>query len=331
MGHDTVDAKSLRAPGDYYPPLSPYNHGMLPVSDGHTIYFEESGNPRGLPILFVHGGPGGGTDDDNRRFFNPERYRIILFDQRGCGRSLPYASLENNTTWHLVADMEALRQHLGIDSWMLFGGSWGSTLSMAYYIKHWERAKGCILRGIYFGTKKESIWAYRSGLDNIFPDHWRKFIERVPPGERRDLVAAYYRQLTSEDPAVRLAAAKSWSIWEAVTSKLLPDDAFVEEFSADTVAVAIARIECHYFMNNCWFTGRNQLLSTIRRMRRRVPCIIINGRYDMVCPMSAAHALHLAWPESELVVIADAGHSSTETGTRQALIAATDRFSTLAI
>jgi proline iminopeptidase len=317
-----------RQAGDHYPPIEPFCTGWLPVSGGHSIYFEESGNPKGRPLIFCHGGPGGGTDPFYRQMFNPELYRIILFDQRGCGKSKPYASLENNTTWDIVADMEALRKHFGIDAWVVFGGSWGSTLALAYAEKHPSRVKGLILRGIFFGTKAECDWLYQSGANNVFPEYWEDFLKPIAPRDQGDMIGAYYKLLTSDNPAVRLKAAKAWSIWEGSSSKLYIDEKLRARFAGDDFAVAIARIECHYFLNDCFFKGPNQLLRNAWRIRH-IPCVIVNGRYDMVCPVGAAYALHKALPDSQFVIVPDAGHSMSEVGTRQALIAATDKFSRL--
>ncbi|MDR3616468.1 MAG: prolyl aminopeptidase [Candidatus Obscuribacterales bacterium] len=329
---DVHDIPIPRQPGTLYPEIEPYDSGMLPVSGGHRIYFDVSGNPNGLPVIFCHGGPGGSTDDPiYRRMFDPVKYRIVMFDQRGCGKSLPYASLENNTTWDLVADMERLRKHLRIDSWVVFGGSWGSTLALAYAQKHPDRVKALALRGIFLGTKQECDWGFQEGgASHVFPEHWADFVKPIRLADRSNIMAAYYKLLTDKNPKTRLKAAKAWSIWEGSTSTLFVDEEMRREFAVDDFAVAIARIECHYFLNNCFFKGKNQLLRNAYRIRD-IPCVIINGRYDMVCPISAAYALHKALPKSELVVIADAGHSMSEPGTREALLAATDRFSTLSV
>ncbi|HEY9760118.1 MAG TPA: prolyl aminopeptidase [Oculatellaceae cyanobacterium] len=321
-------AAQPRQDGDFYPEIEPFDSGMLPVSGGHQVYYEQSGNPNGVTVIFCHGGPGGGTEPSYRRMFNPEKYRIVLFDQRGCGKSLPYASLDNNTTWDLVADMERIREHLGIESWVVFGGSWGSTLALAYAETHPERARALILRGIFFGTKEECDWLYQGGASNVFPEYWEAFLKPIRIADRGNMVAAYYKLLTSPNPTTRLRAAKAWSIWEGSSSKLFVDEKLRSRFAADHFAVAIARIECHYFLNNCFMRGRNQLLRNVRRISH-IPCVIVNGRYDMVCPISAAHALHKALPDSELVIVPDAGHSMSEVGIRRALIAATDKFSTL--
>lgn len=311
---------------ELYPEIEPFCTGMLKVSDGHQIYFEESGNPNGKPVLFVHGGPGGGTDAKYRRFFNPEVYRIIMFDQRGCGKSLPYASLEHNTTWDLVDDMEAIRRHFGIEKWMLFGGSWGSTLSIAYAEKHPDRVSELVLRGIFLGRKKELDWLYQSGASTVFPDFWQAFLAPIPADERLDMIKAYYARLTSDDEQVRVEAARAWSLWEGSTSKLHVDDTLRARFGNPSFAVAIARIECHFFINRCFLNGDSQLLDDVGKMRN-IPCVIVQGRYDMVCPIESAFELHQAWPEAEFVVVPDAGHSMTEPGIRSALVQAADKFS----
>jgi proline iminopeptidase len=318
----------VRVEGEFYPAIEARITGMLPVPGGHTIYFEESGNPDGLPVVFCHGGPGAGTSPQYRQFFNPDKYRIILFDQRGCGNSLPYASLEINTTWDIVADMELLRKHCNIDSWVVFGGSWGSTLALAYAEKHSSHVKALVLRGVFFGTQQECDWFYQDGASNVFPEYWADFVQPIAKADRGNMIEAYYKLLTSKNAKVRLKAAKAWAIWEGSCSKLHIDQSLRDRFAADDFAVAIARIECHYFINNCFFKGENQLLKNAWRIRH-VPCVIVNGRYDMVCPIANAHALHLALPDAEFVIVPDAGHSMSEVGIRQALIAATDKISTL--
>jgi proline iminopeptidase len=308
-----------------YYPLEPYNWGMLQVSELHSIYFEECGNPQGKPVVFLHGGPGGGLQTLYRQFFDPSRWRIILFDQRGCGRSKPYAELRENTTWHLVSDIEALRQKIGIDQWTVFGGSWGSTLALAYAQTHPERCQGLILRGIFMLRKKEISWFYQEGASYIFPEAWEAYLKPIPLGERADLVAAYYKRLTSHDPKIRTEAARAWSIWEGSTSKLIPNADLIAETGEDDFAVAFSRIECHYFINGGFFETDDQLLRNVGRIRH-IPAVIVQGRYDVVCPATSAWELHRAWPESELAIVPDAGHSMTEPGIRSALIEATDRF-----
>lgn len=319
-------ATAVRQEGEFYPEIEPFCSGMLDVSGGHKIYFEESGNPKGKPVVFVHGGPGGGTDPSYRRFFNPDLYRIILFDQRGCGKSTPHASLDNNTTWDLVDDMEAIRSHFGIEFWIVFGGSWGSTLAIAYAETHPDRVSGLILRGIFLGRKQELDWLYQSGASTVFPEYWADYLQPIPADERHDMVTAYYKRLTSDDAAVRVAAAKAWSIWEGSTSKLHVDEGLRARFAADHFAVAIARIECHYFLNNCFLKSDSQLLDDVSRIRH-IPTVIVQGRYDMVCPITTAHDLHCAWPEAEYVVVPDAGHSMSEPGIRRALVLAAEKFS----
>ncbi|MDT7541026.1 MAG: proline iminopeptidase [Acidobacteriota bacterium] len=310
---------------DLYPPIEPYDEGRLPVSDVHTIYYEQSGNPKGTPVVFLHGGPGGGTVPDYRRFFDPKAYRIVLFDQRGSGRSTPHACLEENTTWHLVADIEKIREHLGIESWVVFGGSWGSTLALAYAQKHPERARALVLRGIFLCRPSEIRWFYQEGASNIYADVWEQYLNVIPTEERGDMLAAYYRRLTSEDEATRLEAARAWSVWEASTSKLYPDPDLIEHFDDPHFAIAFARIECHYFTHNSFFETDNYLIENVERIRD-IPTVIVQGRYDVVCPMTSAWDLHRAFPEADLQIIPDAGHSALEPGIRAALVEATDRF-----
>lgn len=316
---------ATRAASDYYPEIEPFCTGMLAVSGGHKIYFEESGNPAGKPVVLLHGGPGGGTQPSYRRLFNPDVYRIIMFDQRGCGKSLPFASLENNTTWDLVSDIEALRQHFGIDRWTVFGGSWGSTLAITYAETHPERVSELVLRGIFLGRKKELDWLYQFGASEIFPDYWQQYLEQIPVKERRNMVKAYYKRLTSKDIAVRTAAAQAWSKWEGCSSKLHIDHDLIARNGDETFATAFARIECHYFINGCFLRSDSQLLDDIGRIRH-IPTTIVQGRYDMVCPITTAYELHQAFPEAKFVVVGDAGHSMSEPGIRSALIAACDEF-----
>jgi len=308
-----------------YPPLEPFRTGRLAVTDGHELYFEESGNPQGKPVVFLHGGPGGGSDPKQRRFFHPERYRIINFDQRGSGKSTPHASLEHNTTWDLVDDIERLRQHLGIARWQVFGGSWGSTLALAYAEKHPAVVTELVLRGIFLLRKQEIDWFYQRGASVLFPDAWEGYLAPIPEAERGDLMAAYHRRLTSPDAAVRLEAAKAWSVWEGSTSKLLPDQEFTGHFEEPEFALAFARIECHYFAHAGWFKPEDQLLRDVGRIRH-IPAVIVQGRYDVVCPLESAWALHRAWPEADLVITADSGHSAFDAPNARALVAATDRF-----
>ncbi|HEV2704280.1 MAG TPA: prolyl aminopeptidase [Pyrinomonadaceae bacterium] len=309
----------------FYPPIEPYDEGTLAVSPVHTIYYEQVGNPEGQPVVFLHGGPGGGIIPDYRRFFDPQAYRIVLFDQRGAGRSTPHASLEENTTWHLVADIERLREHLGIESWLVFGGSWGSTLALAYAQTHAERVRALVLRGIFLCRPKEIRWFYQEGASALFPDVWEEYVKVIPEAERGDMVAAYHRRLTGDDEAERLAAARAWSIWEGSTSKLFFDEDLINKSGQDEFALAFARIECHYFINNAFFETDNYLIENVGKIRH-IPAVIVQGRYDVVCPAMSAWELHRAWPEADLRIIPDAGHSATEPGIVDALIEATDRF-----
>lgn len=308
-----------------YPEVEPYHASRLKVSDLHEIYVEESGNPDGKPAIFVHGGPGGGTTPLHRRYHDPEVYRIIVFDQRGCGKSTPYASLEDNTTWHLVSDMEAIREHLGISKWQVFGGSWGSTLALSYAQKHPERVSELVLRGIFMLRRSELLWFYQGGASHIFPDAWENYLNAIPEVERGDLISAYYRRLTSDDEDVRKAAARAWSIWEGSTSYLIQDADHIAHTGEDDFAVAFARIECHYFVNGGFFEVDGQILRDIDRVRQ-IPGVIVQGRYDVVCPMRSAWDLHNAWPESDLIVVPDSGHSANERGIVDQLVRATDRF-----
>jgi proline iminopeptidase len=308
-----------------YPPIEPYRQGRLRVSDVHELYFEESGNPNGKPVVFLHGGPGSGTDAKQRRFFDPARYRIVLFDQRGCGKSTPFASLDHNTTWDLVADIEKLREHLGIQKWQVFGGSWGSTLALAYAESHPDRVTELVLRGIFLVRKWEIDWFYQGGASRIFPDAWAEYLKPIPQAERGDLLRAYHRRLTSPDPKVRQEAATAWSLWEGRTSALFPSADLIAKFGADEFALSIARIECHYFLNNSFFEKETWLLDNVGRIRH-IPAVIVQGRYDVVCPMDSAWDLHRAWPEAAFHVTPDAGHSAFEPGNTHALVEATDRF-----
>jgi proline iminopeptidase len=308
-----------------YPPIEPYRTGRLRVSDVHELYFEESGNPQGKPVVFLHGGPGFGTEASHRRFFDPQAYRIVLFDQRGCGKSTPHASLVDNTTWHLVEDIEKLREHLGIERWQVFGGSWGSTLALAYAETHPDRVTELVLRGIFLIRKQEIDWFYQRGASAIFPDAWEKYLEPIPEDERHDLLHAFHRRLTHEDPAVQLRAAKAWSIWEGSTSCLFANQALIEKTAGDAFAIAFARIECHYFVHGAWVDGARDLLANVGKIRH-LPAVIVQGRYDVVCPMETAWALHRAWPEADLRVVPDAGHAASEPGILHELVQATDRF-----
>lgn len=307
-----------------YPPINPYQTGFLDVGDGHSLYYEECGNKNGKPAVFLHGGPGGGSAADMRRFWNPDLYRIVLFDQRGCGKSKPYASLDNNTTWDLVEDIERLRQALGIDRWQVFGGSWGSTLALAYSQTCPERVTEIVLRGIFMLRKKEIVWFYQHGASEIYPDRWQHYISAIPESERDDLLHAFHRRLTSDDKDTQLNAARAWSIWEGTTSTLLPNENISAYFSADEKALSLARIECHYFVNG-GFMDEGHLIDNVDQIRN-IPAVIIQGRYDVVCPAVSAWELSLAWPEAELRIVQDAGHSAFEPGNLHELILATDRF-----
>jgi len=308
-----------------YPPIEPYNTGRLRVSPLHELYYEESGNPNGKPVVFLHGGPGGGTEPRMRRFFDPAAYRIVLFDQRGCGRSTPHAELRENTTWDLVADIEKLRTHLGIDRWQVFGGSWGSTLALAYAEEHPGQVSELVLRGIFLVRKREIDWFYQRGASALFPDAWEGYVAPIPESERGDLLHAYHRRLTSDDADVRQEAARAWSVWEGRTSTLMFDEGLIAKTSGDTFSLAFARIENHYFVHDCWFKPESQLLDNVDRIRH-IPCVIVHGRYDVVCALENAWDLHKRWPEAELQITPDSGHSAMEPGNIDRLVRATDRF-----
>jgi proline iminopeptidase len=310
-----------------YPEIEPYRTGTLRVSDLHEIYVEESGNPQGKPVVFLHGGPGGCTDPQQRRFFDPTAYHIVLFDQRGCGKSTPHACLIDNTTWDLVADMERIREHLGIQRWQVFGGSWGSTLALAYAEQYPDRVTELVLRGIFLLRKQEIDWFYQRGADAIFPDAWEEFLAPIPPGERGNLLHAYHDRLTSSDPDIQRAAATAWSVWEGTTSCLYPNPEVIARSAGEEFSLARSRIECHYFINGAFFDHDGELLTNIDRIRH-IPTVIVQGRYDVVCPMASAWALHRAFPEAELRIVPDAGHSMSEPGILHELIEATDRFRT---
>lgn len=308
-----------------YPETEPFKTGRLKVSDLHEIYYEEVGNPKGRPVLFIHGGPGGGIEPSHRRYFDPQAFRVILFDQRGCGQSTPYAELRENTTWDLIKDIEKLRQHVGIDKWAVFGGSWGSTLSLLYAETHPERVTAMVLRGIFLCRKKEIQWFYQEGASHIFPDVWEEYVRPIPIEERGDFVSAFYKRLTSPHRDVRIPAARAWSVWEGATSRLIPDRGMIESFGVDEFAEAFARIECHYFINGIWMRHDNQILEDVHKIRH-IPCEIVHGRYDVVCPVENAWDLHKAWPESRLHIIPDAGHSAKEGGILPKLIEAMERL-----
>ncbi|MBX3040581.1 MAG: prolyl aminopeptidase [Bdellovibrionaceae bacterium] len=313
---------------DFFPAIEPRQTLRLKVDDRHELYVEEVGNPQGQPVVFLHGGPGGGISPDHRRYFDPNHYRIILFDQRGSGQSTPIADLTNNTTWDLVSDIEKIREHFNIQKWHVFGGSWGSTLALSYAIKHPERVSALLLRGIFLCRPSEIKWFYQEGASHLFPDVWEKYEAIIPPAERKDFVSAYHKRLTSDDPAVRLQAAKAWSQWEAATSRLYYDSKAVEEFEEPDYALSFARIECHYFMNNAFFETENWLLENVHRIRQ-IPGWIVQGRYDVVCPARSAWDLHRAWPQAKFTIVADAGHAASEPGIRSALIEATEAAKSL--
>jgi proline iminopeptidase len=310
-----------------YPSSRPFQKGRLRVSDLHELYYEQCGNPQGKPAVFLHGGPGGGVNAGMRRFFNPERYHIVLFDQRGCGASRPHAELRENTTWDLVGDIEKLRTHLGIERWLVFGGSWGSTLALAYAERHPERVTELVLRGIFLLRRSELEWFYQNplGAGSIFPDLWEQFVAVIPPAERGEMMQAYYRRLTSDDAATRATAARAWSTWEGATSFLRINPDFVAKFENPEFAAAFARIEAHYFVNGGFLEQDDQLLRDVGRLRN-IPAVIVQGRYDMVCPLRSAWDLHRAWPEADFRIVPDAGHSAFESGITRALVAATDGF-----
>mgnify|MGYP001377154860 CR=1 FL=1 len=307
----------------YYPEIEPYRKGRLQVSALHELYFEECGNANGQPVLFLHGGPGGGISERNRRYFDPLHYRIILFDQRGAGKSTPFAELEENTTWDLVADIERLRQHLQVDRWIVFGGSWGSTLALTYAIQHTDRVVALILRGIFLCRDEEIQWFYQRGASFLYPDQYAKYISVIPENERHDLLHAFHKRLTSDHESVRIEAAKTWSLWEGSTLKLIGDTETIDEF--DEIAVSLARIENHYFVNRAFFESDGWLLQNAEKIKD-IPGIIVHGRYDVVCPVKNAFDLHSVWQKSELHIIADAGHSGSEPGIVSALVEATDTY-----
>jgi proline iminopeptidase len=321
--HDRQPETPSRA--TLYPEIVPYRTGRLKVSALHELYYEECGNPAGKPVVLLHGGPGGGSTAIMRRYHDPERYRIVLFDQRGCGRSTPHASLEENTTWHLIEDIEQLRARLGIERWQVFGGSWGSTLALAYAETHPERVTELVLRGIFTLRRTELEWFYQEGCSWIFPEAFAEYAGIIPEEERGDLIAAFYRRLTGDDPALQLEAARAWSAWEGKTLSLLPDAERVRRFSEDEYALAFARIECHYFMHGGFFDADDQLIRAAHRLKD-IPGIIVHGRYDVVTPAKIAVDLARAWPEADLRIVADSGHAMSEPGIVHELISATRRF-----
>jgi proline iminopeptidase len=310
---------------DLYPPIEPYASGRLAVSDGHDIAWEQSGNPAGAAVLFLHGGPGAGTAPAYRRFFDPRFWRIVLFDQRGCGLSAPTASLEANTTAHLVADIEALRNHLGVDRWLVFGGSWGSTLAIAYGQAHPERISGFVLRGVFLFRPDECAW-FMTGMGRFFPEAWRRFTHHLPESERGDLLGSYYRRLTGADSFIRLAAARAWCRYEESCARLMPRH--IPGDMDDAACLAMARIECHYMVHH-GFLAPDQLMRDLPRLHH-LPCAIVQGRYDVVCPPATAEELARAWPGARLTVIPDAGHSAMEAPVRAALVAAVEGMKPLA-
>ena len=308
-----------------FPEVEPYQTHQLKVSNLHTLYIEEVGNPNGQPVIFLHGGPGGGVTPEYRRYFDPEHYRVILFDQRGCGKSTPHAELTENSTWHLVEDIERIRKHLNIEKWMVFGGSWGSTLALTYSISHPTSVSHLTLRGIFMCREKELNWFYQEGASRLYPDAWEKYISIVPECERDNIMAFYYRRLTGPQKEDRLKAAQAWSVWEAATSKLIQSHDLMEDFDHPEFALAFARIECHYFMSKIFFDSEDYIIKNIDKIRH-IPCEIVHGRYDVVCPLESAWELHKAWPESKLHIIEDAGHSLSETGIQKAILDILERF-----
>jgi proline iminopeptidase len=313
---------------ELYPPIDAFDTGSLEVSELHTVHYEQAGNPQGKKVVFLHGGPGGGIEPDYRRYFDPQRWHVTLLDQRGCGRSTPHAELRENTTWDLVADIERLREKLGIDKWFVFGGSWGSTLALAYAQAHPERCLGLVLRGIFLLRRKELLWFYQEGASALFPEMWDEYLKVIPEVERGDLMSAYYRRLTSPDPAVRREAARAWSVWEGATSRLHPDPKLIERMGGEDFADAFARIECHYFVHGGFLRTDAQLLEDVPKIAH-LPGVIVQGRYDVVCPATSAWELHKRWPKSKLVIVGDAGHSMKEPGITSALVEATDAFAAL--
>ena len=304
-----------------YPAIRPYTTQRLQTDDRHELYVEECGSPDGLPVVFLHGGPGAGCEDYHRRFFDPQHYRVVLFDQRGAGRSTPHADLTDNTTAHLVGDIEKIREELRIDQWLVFGGSWGSTLGLAYAQTHPERVLGLILRGVFLCRRDDLLWFYQAGADRIFPDYWRDFLEPIPESERSDLMQAYHRRLTGSDELMCMKAAKAWALWEARCSNLQHNAKVLDALGDPHTALSLARIECHYFSNRI-FLPENHLLEQARRLSG-IPGILVHGRYDIVCPVDQAFALHQAWPGSRLDLVAEAGHSALEQGITTALVSAT--------
>ena len=307
-----------------YFPIQPYTSQQIQVSKLHSVHLEECGNPAGIPVIFLHGGPGGGCTESHRQYFNPKKYRIVLFDQRGCGRSTPHAELRENTTQNLISDIEVIRDRLGIEQWLVFGGSWGSTLALAYSQAYPQRVSGLILRGIFLCRDEDIRWFYQFGCSEIFPDYWQDYLAPIPAEQQVDLLSAYHKVLMGGDEAKQLAAAKAWSLWEARTATLHPDQSVRDDFSDAKTALGMARIECHYFMNQS-FMQPNQLINNIGSVRH-IPTVIVQGRYDVICPPRQAFALAEAFPEAKLKLITDAGHAASEPGIIDALINATDQF-----
>ncbi|PCK03419.1 MAG: prolyl aminopeptidase [Alteromonadaceae bacterium] len=310
-----------------YPDIKPYKTHQLSVDETHTLYIEESGDPDGIPIVFIHGGPGLASSPQDRRFFDPEKYRIILFDQRGCGQSLPHASLKNNTTAHLIDDIEAIRELLGLEQWALFGGSWGATLALLYAQAYPKHVNGMILRGVFLARQQDLHWFYQSGADQIFPDYWQEFVKPIPENDRSNMIQAYYQKLSGDNELAKMSAAKAWSLWEGHCATLRPNPEVVSTFSDPHIALALAVIEAHYFVNQV-FIEENQILNNIERLHG-IPASIVHGRYDMVCRLDNSHKLYSAWPDAELNIIRDAGHSSREPSIVDALIKSTTAMSLL--
>jgi len=312
--------------GELYPPIDPYQTGRLKVGDLHTIYWEQSGNPQGVPVVFLHGGPGAGASPTHRRFFDPTHYRIIILDQRGAGRSSPLGEIRDNDLPHLIGDLEQLRTYLGVERWLVFGGSWGSTLALAYAQAHADRVLGLVLRGIFLMRRQEIDW-FLYEMRQVFPEAWASFAGHIPPAERHDLLEAFWIRLTSGDPQVRMQAARVWSVYEGACSTLLPSPELVSASGEDNHALGLARIEAHFFRNNR-LTPEDRLLEDVWKIRH-IPAVIVQGRYDIVCPIRTADELHRAWPEADYIVVPDAGHSAMEPGIRSALVQATERFKSL--
>ena len=311
-----------------YPSIEPFETGFLKASELHQIYYEVSGNPDGKAAVVCHGGPGGGSTPSMRRYFDPAVYRIIVFDQRGCGRSTPLAELRENTTWALIEDMERLRRHLGVERWLVFGGSWGSTLALTYAETHSERVKGLVLRGVFTLRREELLWFYQEGASWLYPDAWEDYLKPIPAAERGDMIGAYYKRLTGSDRDAQLAAAKAWSVWEGGTVSLFPSAERIESFGSDSFAIAFARIECHYFINAGFFERDDQVIAGVGAIRH-IPAAIVQGRYDVCTPLKTAWELHKAWPEAELVIVQDAGHAASEPGIIHHLVEATNKFADL--